>query len=129
VRSGKKKILRAILIFIPAIVAALVVLLIIVINTQRFRDFLRSEIIEQAATRAGIRVEIGGLATHWTALAFDLTDIVVRSTADPAPAAPPLFQAKHLQLAIQFSPLLRRELELRSIVLDQPLIHFRISSE
>ncbi len=128
-RSGKKKILRAILIFIPAIVAALVVLLIIVINTQRFRDFLRSEIIEQAATRAGIRVEIGGLATHWTALAFDLTDIVVRSTADPAPAAPPLFQAKHLQLAIQFSPLLRRELELRSIVLDQPLIHFRISSE
>ena len=70
VKSGKKKIIWRVLISIPAVLAALVVLLIIVVNTQRFRDFLRSEIIVQAARRAGIHLEIGGLAavsyTHLT---------------------------------------------------------------
>ena len=109
-KSGKKKIIWRVLISIPAVLAALVVLLIVVINTQRFRDFLRSEIIDQAARRAGIRLEIGGLAAHWNDLAFDFTDIVVRGADDSAPARPPLFQAKHLQLAFQFLPLLHRDL-------------------
>ena len=127
-KSGKKKIIWLVLISIPAVLAALVVLLIVVINTQRFRDFLRSEIIDQAARRAGIRLEIGGLAAHWNDLAFDFTDIVVRGADDSAPARPPLFQAKHLQLAFQFLPLLHRDLELRSIILDQPVMRLRIDS-
>jgi translocation and assembly module TamB len=128
VKIGKKKIIWRVLISIPAVLAALVVLLIIVINTQRFRDFLRSEIIVQAARRAGIRLEIGGLAADWTGLAFDFTDIVVRGADDSAPARPPLFQAKHLQLVFQFLPLLHRDLELRSIILDQPVMRLRIDS-
>src|ERR1700733_2849547 len=129
VKPSKRKTLRRILIFTSAFVAAVVVLFLIMINTQRFRDFLRSEVIEQAGKRAGIRLNIGGLSTHWTGLSFDLTDITARSAADPAPASPPLLQVKHLELAIQFLPLLHRDLELRSIVFDEPVVHLRIDSQ
>jgi translocation and assembly module TamB len=126
---SKKKIVRGALIAIPALLLVMLAVLIILLNTSAFRDFLRSEISEQALRRAGVRVEIGGLETHWTVLGLQLNDLVVHGTENPAAQSPPLARAKRLEVAVEFLPLLHGKVELRKFILDQPVIHLSMDSQ
>jgi translocation and assembly module TamB len=133
VNATSKRILRIILIFVPAILISLMCVCLVVINTGWFRDFLRGQIMEQVAKATGARVEIGSVTPHWSHLSIDLNDTVIhgaaqRSQASVAPE-PPLLQAKRLEVAVRFGPLVHGKLELRTIILDQSVAHVRIDSQ
>jgi len=132
VTSISKRIARITLIFVPAVLIALACVVLAVVNTGWFRDFLRGEIIEQVAKATGARVEIGSVVPHWSHASIDLNDIVVhatRASLRPAPAEPPLLQARRLELAVQLAPLLHRRVQLRTIILEQPVAHVNIDSQ
>ena len=126
--AGRKRIGRILLISAAGILIGLACLCLIVINTQAFRDFLRSEIIRQAGQRTGAKVEIGSVSPHWTHLSIDLNQIVIRGAQTASAREPDLLEAHRLGVAVRFLPLLHRKLELQTIVLDQPIFHVRVDS-
>lgn len=113
---------------IPVAVVATLALAIVCVNTSAFRNFLRSEIREQALARTGANVEIGSLGLHWTRLALDLRNVVVRGKVG-SPNESPLAQAKTLELAVEFLPLLHGQVHLRTFLVNQPVVRLRIDAQ
>jgi translocation and assembly module TamB len=139
----KKPLIRRILIGAGIAILALLVLCVIILNTAAFRDFLRDEIVKQARESAGATVTIGSVETNWTHLGLDLNDVVMASAAAPgeswhgalngalnrASHEPALLTAKQLTVSAEFLPLLHGKLELRDLILVQPVVHLRIDSQ
>jgi translocation and assembly module TamB len=125
---NKRRRIFGFLIAILAVFVGLVALCIVVLNTKAFRDFLKSEIQEQALKQAGTRVDIGGVETHWTRLSIDLMDIVVHGRKREMNGLAPLLQAKDLNVSIRFLSLLRGRVELSDLILDEPVVHIRIDA-
>jgi translocation and assembly module TamB len=100
-----------------------------VINTNAFRNFVRSEISEQAAQRLGARVDVASVGTHWTRLSIDLNNIVIYSHTNPPRGETPLAQADRLEVGIHLLPLLHGRFELRELILDRPIMRLVIDSQ
>ncbi len=107
----------------------LILICVIVANTNAFRNFLRAEISEQALVRAGVRVDIESIETHWTHLGVDLNNIVVHGSEASDANAPVLARASRLEVGLRFAPLLHGKFELRKLALDEPIVHLRIDSQ
>ena len=126
---NKRHITRNLLIGIPAVLLGFALFCIIILNTSMFRRFVQSEIRKQAFERAGMRVEIGALKTHWSHLGLEADRIVIHGTEDTATHEPALFQANRLKVSIRLLPLLRGNVRLGEFVLDQPVVHLKIDSQ
>ena len=126
---SKKRILRTLLIGITSLIVCLILICIIVANTTAFRNYLRAEISRQALARAGVRVDIESIETHWTHLGVDLNNIVVHGSEAPNANEPVLARASRLEVGLRFAPLLHGKFELRKLALDQPVVHLRIDSK
>jgi translocation and assembly module TamB len=128
--AGKaRRIIRRLLIAIPWLIALVVVIGLIAINTSAFRNFMRSEIVRQAADQLGARVEVGAIETHWTHLGVAVNNIIVYGDTHPGPNEQPLLQAQRLEVGVRFWPLLRGKVQLRELIVDQPVMHLRIDSQ
>ena len=135
----KKPLIRRILIGAGVAILGVLVLCVIILNTAAFRDFLRHEIIKQARESVGATVTIGSVETNWTHLGLDLNDVVVASAAAPGESShramyrasqePALLTAKQLIVSAEFLPLLRGKLQLRDLILVQPVVHLKIDSQ
>ncbi|MGA8555825.1 MAG: translocation/assembly module TamB domain-containing protein [Candidatus Acidiferrales bacterium] len=131
-KLNRRRIMRSGVILVPAILLGLLAVCLAVINTAWFCGFLRGEIMEQVANSTGARMEIGSVAPHWSHLSIVLNDIVVQGTPSSPPGTTPeaaLLQVKRLEVAVQFAPLIHGKLELRTMILDQPVVHLRIDSQ
>ena len=125
----KKRIFSILLIGIPSLVVCLLLLCAIMLNTAAFRNFLRSEISKQALERAGVRVEMESIETHWTHLGADLNNLVVYGASSPSANEPALLQASRLAVGLRFLPLLRGRFELRQLIFERPIVNLRIDSQ
>jgi uncharacterized protein involved in outer membrane biogenesis len=123
---SKKKIIRGALIAIPAFLLAALIVLILVLNSSAFKSYLRSQISVRALESAGVRVEMGALETHWTALGLVLNDVTIHGAENPAAGSPPLAHAKRLEVGVKFLPLLHGKLELSKLLLADPVVHLRV---
>lgn len=124
-----KHILRNVLIGTVATIVCVAIIVAIVINTAWFRNLLRNEISSQALAHAGARVEVGSISPHWTHLLFDLNNVVVYGNQHPSANEPPVFRGAHLEVGIQFLPLLHKRVELSKLILDQPVIRVAIDAQ
>ncbi len=125
----KKHIARKLLIAIPVVLLGFALLCIIVLNSSVFRNFVQSEIRKQAFERAGMRIEIDALKTHWGRLALEVDGIVIRGMEGTAAPEPPLFRAKRIEVSVRLLPLLRGKVELGEFVLDEPVLRVKIDSQ
>jgi translocation and assembly module TamB len=126
---SKKRILRNILIGITSLIVCLILICLVMANTAAFRNYLRTEISRQALARAGVRVDIESIETHWTHLGVDLNNIVVHGSEAPDANEGVLARASRLEVALRFAPLLHGKFELRKLALDRPVVHLRIDSQ
>ena len=126
---SKRRILRNLLIGIASAIVCLSLICIIVANTNTFRNYLRAEISRQALVRAGVRVDIESIETHWTHLGVDLNKIVIHGSEAPNANEPVLASAARLEVGLRIAPLLHGKFELRKLVLDEPVVHLRIDSQ
>lgn len=126
---SKKRIIRNVVIGIVAAIVCIAIVAAIVINTAWFRTFLRNEISIQALAHAGARVEVASISPHWTQLVFDLSNVAVYGNQNPSRNEAPVLRAAHLEVGIEFLPLLHKRVELSKLVLDEPVIRIAIDAQ
>src|SRR5687768_4276435 len=82
-----------------AFVAVLLVSVIIVVQTEWFRNFVREKIISATETGTGGRVEVGRFTFSWRAMEAVVTDFVIHGK-EPA-GADPFVRASRVQVNIR----------------------------
>src|SRR5271170_7121660 len=123
----KKTLIRSIAIDFLAVLLFICVLAILAIHTAVFRNFLVSEIRQQAYDKTGAHVEVGAIEIPWTRLAVILRDVVVRGGSETPPAEP-LARTERIEVGLRALPLLRGRVQLSDLILDQPVIRIRVDS-
>lgn len=116
-----------------ALAGVLVLLLIAAVGgyfylrSNHFQQFALSKIVEQADAATGGRAEIGGLDFDLSTLTAHLYNITLRGTEGPD--QPPLFHADELTVRVKILSALRRQVGLRELLLDHPVVHLQVSRE
>ena len=116
-----------------ALAGVLVLLLIAAVGgyfylrSTHFQQFALSKIVEQADAATGGRAEIGGLDFDLSTLTAHLYNITLRGTEGPD--QPPLFHADELTVRVKILSALRRQVGLRELLLDHPVVHLQVSRQ
>ena len=114
-----------------AVVTALLILGasvgILIVRSSAFHRYLLATIIRRATELTGGRVEIGEYKMHWSGLHVDLYRVALHGAESEANA--PLFAAEHLGLALKLVSVWKRQLDLREIVADHPVVHLWVDAQ
>lgn len=94
------------------------------LRSNSFEQFALHKIVEQADTATGGRTEIGGLDFNLSTLTAHLYNITLRGTEDPS--QPPLLQADKLTVRLKIISALRRQIALRELLIEHPVIHLQV---
>ena len=97
------------------------------LRSNSFNQYALHKIIEQANTASGGHTQIGRLDFSLSALTAHLYDITVRGTESPD--QPPLFHANELTVRLKIVSALHRDVNLRELLVDQPVVHLQVNSE
>ena len=98
----------------------------VVVHSDRFRHFLLDEIVRKTEAATGAKLKISSLGIDWRLLQLDLYGVELRGTEKVT--EPPLFAANHLRVGLKIISMLDRKINLKEIVLDQPVVHFRVDA-
>src|SRR5579863_9316040 len=99
------------------ILTAIAVLTSMLVDPDRYR----SQVIAYLSAKTGKQIDIGHLGVHWFPLSVQLDDFGSRN---PKPFPSGYFlKAKRVDAAIDVTALLHRELLIKSLVLDDPIIN------
>ncbi len=110
-----KKIIMGVLIFF-AVVALGVTIFIATFNADRFRP----QIVKSIEESLGQRAEIGHLSLQWRGgIALAAKNFKLYSASDSAEGNP-AFQVETVGVVLRLLPLLKKEIQVASIVLDKP---------
>src|SRR5271154_5601127 len=93
------KIVRSIAIGMLAVLVVLGAAAYVVVHTEAFNRFLVAKIVQQARTRAGIRLEIGSLAIQWDKLDVDVYNFAVYR--DNPDERTPFVRGDHLGIGLK----------------------------
>lgn len=114
--------------------AGLLTLLLIVavggyfyVRSSSFRQYALHKIVERADLATGGRAQIGGLDFNLSTLTAHLYNITLRGTEGPG--QPPLLQADKLTVRTEILSVLHRQVALRELLIDRPVVHFQVSHE
>lgn len=124
--SWKKTIRRTILIVL-AMIVILAGAAYVTVHTRAFQRFVLAKATEVAEARTGAQVEIKSMAIHWAKLSTDLYGVTIYGKGGTSQA--PLFQSAHLGVGLKIVSLFRRKIDLAEIVMDRPVVHFRVNEE
>src|ERR1043166_2049273 len=103
---------------IAALLISLVIGSILIIRTQRFKDFVRTKIISVTEEATGGRVELHSFDFDWRHLQAKITGFVIHGT-EPRGAAP-LFRAHSIELRLKLLSGLKKAVDLQYLGVDQP---------
>ena len=112
------KLLIKIAVAVAALVAALAITAVLVVQTDWFRQYVKNQIITATESGTGGRVEIGSFAFDWKHLRSTFTHFVVHGN-EPTGAAPYL-QAERAQVDIRLFTSTHHLLDVTSLVIDRP---------
>ena len=116
--SRPKKLLIKIAVAAAATVVALVISVVLVAQTEWFRQYVINKIITATENGTGGRVEIGSYAFDWRHLRSTFTHFVVHGN-EPAGATPYL-QAERAQVDIRLFTSIHHLLDVTSLIIDRP---------
>lgn len=89
-------------------------------------ELLRNEIVAQVKAKTGRDLIIGGPMSLKLLPTLSLTMVDVTMSAPPGMTAPPVVAMKSLVVNVELWPLLRREVAVKRLVLEEPLLDLRI---
>ncbi|HXF27870.1 MAG TPA: hypothetical protein VN610_11360, partial [Bryobacteraceae bacterium] len=106
-------------------VAALMLLAVIVgvalVRTQWFRDRVRDRIVSDVERASGGRVEIGSFQFDWKTLTAKVSPFVLHGKE--AAGEQPLFRAESITVGLKIVSILKRDVDIASLVLEKPHGH------
>jgi translocation and assembly module TamB len=128
-RSSRTR-FRGILIWSIAIVGAILLItalaVAILLNNQRFHDYLLRTAQTQASDSLGVRVQLQNFAVNFSNLSLDIYGITVDG-ATPY-ANPPLLQVDHAQVGVRIVSILHRKWYLDSFRIDRPTVRIFVDA-
>lgn len=100
---------------------------VLLLRSEWFREQVRHRIIEVAETATGGRVELERFHYDWSAMRARVEGFTLhgREAAD----LEPLLRIPEVELAIHVRSLLRRDVELRSLLIKQPAVHVYVAGD
>lgn len=104
------------IVILCAIVALCGVVIYLLHNPNRYLP----RAIAYAQQRSGLQIEVSRLTIHLAPLSVQLYDIGIRNP-EPFPQGH-LFKAPFVNVALSWRPLLHRQIEIRSLTIDRPVI-------
>jgi len=110
-----------------AILCALAVCLVLLLQSNWFRDEVRKRIVAQVETATGGKVEIGKFDYHWRTLTLDFRDFVIHGTE--APPADPLLRVEQALITVRILSVLERSADISSISLSKPQVNLIVASD
>src|SRR5262249_26626211 len=125
--SRRARIVWRITALLAALLAGLAVTAVLILKSDWFLDRVRQRIV------AEIERSTGGVATfrefgfHWQGLRVEVSDFTLRGT-EPA-GAPPLFEAKSIQVGLKVVSLWKKDIDIRSIVIKEPAIGLIVNAD
>src|SRR4051794_2041707 len=90
----------------------------VTVQTDWFRNFVRTKIIATVEEATGGRVELGSFNFTWSKLRADINNFVLHGL-EPA-GAEPLFRAKHLQVDLKLLSPLKGFVDIAYLLVDTP---------
>src|SRR5262249_31229079 len=125
--SRRARIVWRITALLTALLAGLAVTAVLILKSDWFLEKVRQRIV------AEIERSTGGVATfekfsfHWPSLRAEVTNFTLRGT-EPA-GAPPLFEAKSIQVGLKIVSLWKQDIDIRSIVIKEPKIALIVNAD
>src|SRR3984893_9539417 len=123
---NRKKVIRAVLIGIPALLLLLVVAGVLIVHTHTFTRLLLTKIVQKAEQSTGAHIAIQKLNIHWFPFTADVYGIIVHGQEKGDEA--PLLQAEHLSVSLGIRALLNNEVDLYAINVDRPIVNLRVDT-
>lgn len=112
-------------------VCALLILLcasaLYTLQTTWFRNKIKEKIIAAVEQVSGGRVEIQSFDYHWSTLTADFSDFVVHGTENIS--ARPLFEADRVSVGLRVVSVLKRNIDVASVVVSRPRIDLSVASD
>lgn len=93
-------------------------------QTSWFRRQVRSHIISAIQRASGGRVEMKAFHYDWRSLTAELSGFVLHGSEPPG--APPLFRADRIRIGFHIVSLVRRNIDLESIVIEAPRVYMLV---
>ena len=122
----RKKVIRAVLIGIPALLLLLVVVGVLIVHTHTFTRLLLTKIVQKAEQSTGAHIAIQKLDIHWFPFTANVYGIIVHGQEKGDEA--PLLQAEHLGVSLGIRALLNNEVDLYAINVDRPIVNLRVDT-
>src|ERR1700676_2236617 len=122
-----KTVFRRAAVTIGGTLVVLRVAAIVLIHAVAFQHFVLERIEQKAQASLGARLNIERMAINWRLFTFDFYGITLHGKESSSQA--PLFVADHLRVGLKILSILRREVDLNEIVLDQPIAHLNIDRD
>jgi translocation and assembly module TamB len=116
--SRRARILRNVAIGLASFVVLGAITVILVVRTDRFREYVKQKVITATEQGTGGRVEMGSFSFDWTHLRVIVTDFVIHGN-EPAGAAP-FLRAGRVELHLGLFTSLKRLLDVRYLAVDRP---------
>jgi translocation and assembly module TamB len=123
---NRKKAFQGALIVLPSFLLLLVVAALLILRTQSFSRFLLAKVVLQAQQSTGARIAIQKLELHWFPFTADFYGVIVHG--QESASASPLLQAEHLRVSLGLRALLRKQVDLYSILLDRPVLRLQVDA-
>jgi translocation and assembly module TamB len=110
---------------LAALIAVLVIGGYFYLKSGSFQQFALRKIVQQTEEATGGRTEIAGMDFDLSTLTAHLYNITVHGTEGPG--QPPLLHADKLTVRIKILSALKREVNLRELLIDRPVVHFQVN--
>ncbi len=123
----RAKIVRYLALAVLAVLVVLGASAYAIVHTEAFNRFLVAKIVQQARSRAGIRLEIGSMAIRWDQLDVDFYNFA--AYRDNPDELTPFIRADRLGIGLKIVSLLKREINLQELILDRPMLDLRVASD
>src|ERR1700722_5679819 len=122
-----KKYLRYAGVAAVALVIIAIAAACVIVRTRWFRNLVVQKIQEQVHTATGGSLDISSMGIDWRLLNVDFYGIVFHGREAPSEA--PLFAANHLRVGLKIISVLRRQVDLNEIVIDQPSARLSVDAQ
>jgi translocation and assembly module TamB len=123
---NRKKAIRITLITIATLPLLLAFAALVIVRTQTFTRFLLAKIVQQAEQSTGAHIAIQKLELRWLPLTADFYGLVVHG--QERSDEPPLLKAEHLGVSLGIRALLKKQVDLFAVNVDQPVVRLRVDA-
>ena len=106
---------------------AFAVTVVLVVRSRWFYDRVRHSIVETVETATGGRVEIASFQFDWHTLRAEVRSFTLHGT-EPA-GKPPLLHAELAAVGLKLVSILRRDVNIASLEVEQPQVHLIIGPD